>query len=139
LGFILKCQVILPEGAGWIWTVKTNRQQALSGLKRCEAFPISLLYESAICLQPAAIDTKYSFFVSTVYIKRTNNLDVNGTRHDRIAYTPIRSVDFGWILIVVLNGLVIDLLLFTIYYLAMTVYVVLNGNLNPILSLKDTM
>jgi hypothetical protein len=64
---------------------------------------------------------------------------LNIPRHDRIAYTLIRRVHLGWILIAVMNWLVIDLLLFTIYYLALTVYVVLNGNLNPILSLKDTM
>lgn len=38
------------------------------------------------------------------------------------------SVHLGWILIAVMNWLVIDLLLFTIYYLALTVYVVFNGN-----------
>jgi hypothetical protein len=63
---------------------------------------------------------------------------LNIPRHDRIAYTLIRRVHLGWILIAVMNWLVIDLLLFTIYYLALTVYVVFNGNLNPILSLKDT-
>ena len=38
------------------------------------------------------------------------------------------SVHLGWILIGVMNWLVIDLVLFTIYYLALTVYVVFNGN-----------
>lgn len=65
-------------------------------------------------------------------MKRTNNLKVNILRHDRIAYTPVRSVHLGWILIAVMGWLGIDLLLFTIYYLALTVYVVFNGNPKPI-------
>lgn len=50
---------------------------------------------------------------------------------------PVRKVHLGWFLIVVMNWLVIDLLIFTIYYLAMKVYVVFNVKLNSILSLKE--